>query len=126
MLQAISSSQAPKAIGAYSQAILANNTLYCSGQIPLDPLSGQIVGQSPAQQTERVLKNLQSVLQKAGFSLDQVVRCEVYLASIEDYQEVNQVYQKYFNGKAKPARVTLEVSKLPKNALVEISCIAVR
>ena len=126
MLQAISSSKAPKAIGPYSQAILANNTLYCSGQIPLDPASGQIVGDTPAQQTERVLQNLQAILQEAGFSFDHVVRCEVYLADIQDYQEVNQVYQKYFKGQAKPARVALEVAKLPKDALVEISCIAVK
>jgi len=126
MLQAISSSKAPKAIGPYSQAILANNTLYCSGQIPLDPASGQIVGDTPAQQTERVLQNLQAILQEAGFSFDHVVRCEVYLADIQDYQEVNQVYQKYFKGQAKPARIALEVAKLPKDALVEISCIAVK
>ena len=126
MLQAISSSKAPKAIGPYSQAILANNTLYCSGQIPLDPASGQIVGDTPAQQTERVLQNLQAILQEAGFSFDHVVRCEVYLADIQDYQEVNQVYQKYFKGQTKPARIALEVAKLPKDALVEISCIAVK
>jgi 2-iminobutanoate/2-iminopropanoate deaminase len=126
MLRAISSSKAPKAIGPYSQAILANNTLYCSGQIPLDPASGQIVGDTPAQQTERVLQNLQAILQEAGFSFDHVVRCEVYLADIQDYQEVNQVYQKYFKGQAKPARIALEVAKLPKDALVEISCIAVK
>lgn len=120
----ISTSRAPAAIGPYSQAILAGKTLYCSGQIGIDPDDGEIVEGGVEAQTERVLENLGAVLDAAAMDYDDVVRCSVYLADIEDYAAMNEVYDRYF-GESPPAREAIEVAKLPRDARVEISCTAV-
>ncbi|MFY9343270.1 MAG: RidA family protein [Planctomycetota bacterium] len=122
-LEPVHSSQAPAAIGPYSQAIRAGSTLYCSGQIALDPKTGQIVGSNAAQQAEQVLKNLTAVLAAGGASLAHVARTTIYLVSMGDFAAVNEVYAAHF-GSHKPARATVAVKELPKGGLVEIDCIA--
>jgi 2-iminobutanoate/2-iminopropanoate deaminase len=121
----ISTPQAPAAIGPYSQAVLVGDTLYCSGQIPLDPETGRLVTDGIEAETERVLLNLGAVLRAAGFSYANVVRCTVYLADMADYAQVNEVYARYFS-EAPPAREAVQVAGLPRNARLEISCVAVR
>lgn len=116
---------APAAIGPYSQAVLAGDTLYCSGQIPIDPKTGSLVSGGIEQETERVLENLGAVLRDAGFDFANVVRCTVYLADINDYATVNEVYARYFS-EMPPAREAVQVSALPRGCSVEISCVAVR
>lgn len=122
---AIKTPSAPSAIGPYSQAILAGNTLYCSGMIPLDPKTGSMVTESVEAETERVMENLGAVLRAAEMDFEHVVRCTVYLADINDYAAVNDVYARYFDEKP-PSREALEVASIPRQARVEISCIAVR
>jgi 2-iminobutanoate/2-iminopropanoate deaminase len=124
-MQEISSEKAPKAVGPYSQAIASNGFVFCSGQIGLNPETGLLVEGGVSEQATQVIKNLEAVLFQAGSSLSKVVKCEVYLADISDYNKVNEVYENFFTSKPLPARVALEVSKLPKDALVEISCIAI-
>ena len=116
---------APSAIGPYSQGILAGNTLYVSGQIAIHPESGSMVKGSIEEETERVLDNLGAVLQAASMNYENVVRCEVFLTDVNDYAQVNEVYARYFN-ESPPARQAVQVAALPRNARVEISCIAVR
>lgn len=116
---------APAAIGPYCQAVLAGDTLYCSGQIAIDPKTGSMVTDSVEQETERALENLGGVLQAAGMDYANVVRCTVFLTDINDYATVNDIYSRYFNEKP-PAREAVQVAALPRNARVEISCIAVR
>jgi 2-iminobutanoate/2-iminopropanoate deaminase len=116
---------APAAIGPYSQAVVVGGTIYCSGQIPLDPKTMQLVGADAAAQTERVMQNLAAVLQAAGGSFETVVRTSIFLATMADFAAVNEVYGRRFPGH-KPARATVAVKELPKGALVEIDCIAVR
>lgn len=123
-VEPVHSKAAPAAIGPYSQAIRAGDLLFCSGQIPLDPATMQIVGKNAAEQTEQVMKNLAAVLAAGGASLRNVVRTTIYLASMADFQAVNEVYGRHF-GDHKPARATVAVKELPKAALVEIDCIAV-
>ncbi|MBL9076498.1 MAG: RidA family protein [Planctomycetes bacterium] len=122
-LEPITSTNAPAAIGPYSQAIKAGNLLFCSGQIALDPKSMQMVGATAAEQAEQVLKNLAAVLKAAGASLAHVVKTTIFLASMDDFAVVNEVYGRHF-GAHKPARATVAVKTLPKNGLVEIDCIA--
>ena len=122
-LDVISSPAAPAAIGPYSQAIRAGNLLFCSGQIPLDPKTMQMVGATAAEQADQVLKNLAAVLTAGGASMAHVVRTTIFLASMSDFAAVNEVYGKHF-GAHKPARATVAVKELPKGALVEIDCIA--
>lgn len=119
----VATGSAPAAIGPYSQAVKAGGMVYCSGQIALDPASMQMVGDTAAQQAERVLQNLEAVLRAAGSSFDQVVRTTIYLVSMADFGAVNEVYGKRFPGH-KPARATVAVKELPKGGLVEIDCIA--
>ena len=114
---------APKAIGPYSQAVLVGETLYCSGQIAIDPKTGDLVQESIEAETRQVLENLGAVLRAAGMDYKNVVRATVYLADIQDYQAVNKVYNEYF-ADSKPARAAVQVAALPKGANVEISCIA--
>jgi len=123
---AISTAAAPAAIGPYSQAVRIGNLLYTSGQIPLDPASGQIVSGGIAEQTTRVLENLQAVLAAAGSGLDRVVRTTVFLQDMNDFGAMNAVYARYFapEGVVPPARSTVQVARLPKDALVEIDVIA--
>lgn len=121
----IDSPNAPAAIGPYSQAILAGNTLYCSGQIAFRPESGELLQGDIEEETAQTLENLGAVLKGAGMSYRNVVSCTVYLTDISDYGQVNEVYARYFN-ESPPAREAIEVSALPRGARVEISCIAVR
>ena len=120
----ISTSSAPAAIGPYSQAILAGNTLYVSGQIPLDPATGEIVEGGIVEQTKRVFENLKAILNEAGCTFANVVKAEVFLDDIKDFAAVNEIYASYFTEDPKPARQAVEVANLPKYVKVEISCIA--
>lgn len=122
-LDVVSSPSAPAAIGPYSQAIRAGDLLFCSGQIPLDPKTMNLVGSNAAEQADQVLKNLAAVLTAGGASLAHVVRTTIFLASMGDFAAVNEVYGRHF-GAHKPARATVAVKELPKGALVEIDCIA--
>jgi 2-iminobutanoate/2-iminopropanoate deaminase len=121
----IDSPNAPAAIGPYSQAILAGNTLYCSGQIAFIPQTGELVKGDIEEETARTLENLGEVLRAAGMDFTNVVSCTLYFADINDYAQVNEVYSRYFN-ESPPARAAVEVSALPRGARIEIACIAVR
>ena len=125
MKKIIVSKKAPGAIGPYSQAVLAGNFLFISGQLPLDPASMEIVGTTAAEQAEQVFKNLKAILDEAGLGFDHVVKTTVLLKSIGDFAAVNEVYALQFAGDY-PARAAYEVANLPKNALVEIEAIAVK
>ena len=122
-MKTVQTEKAPKAIGPYSQAVVAGNFVFCSGQVPLDPQTGELVAGGIKEQTERVLKNLEAVLDSAGSNLSNVTSVNVHLQSMADFKEMNEIYADFF-GEHKPARVTVGVSELPKNALVEISCVA--
>ena len=119
----VESSEAPKAIGPYSHGIKAGGFVFVSGQIALDPATGVLVGGDVAAQTERVLQNLQAIVEAAGGDLDRVVKTTVYLRSMADFAAMNEVYAKYFKGEP-PARATVAVAGLPKDALVEVDVIA--
>ena len=123
---AISTQDAPAAIGPYSQAVRIGNFLYTSGQVALDPASGAVVAGGIAEQTTRVVENLKAVLAAAGASLAQVVKTTVFLKNMGDFAAMNEVYGRYFAGQGvvAPARSTVEVARLPKDALVEIEVIA--
>lgn len=123
MKQAIATSSAPAAIGPYSQAIKANGFLFLSGQVALDPASGQLVAGDIRAQTERVLKNLEAVLSAAGSSMAAAVKTTVYLADLGDFAAMNEVYARFFP-QPPPARATVEVRRLPKDAKIEIDLIA--
>jgi 2-iminobutanoate/2-iminopropanoate deaminase len=125
--QAIHSDRAPKAIGPYSQAVQVapGSLVFLSGQIPLNPETGQMVEGDSAVQTERVMENLKAVLAAAGLDFSQVVRCGLFLVDLNDFSRVNEVYGRYFKGPP-PARATVQVAALPRGARVEIDAIAVR
>jgi 2-iminobutanoate/2-iminopropanoate deaminase len=123
MKETVSTANAPGAIGPYSQAIKAAGMVFCSGQIPIDPATGEFVSDVVSEQTEQVLKNLSEVLKAAGSSLDQVVKTTVFLADMGDFAEMNEVYGRYFSDN-KPARATVQAARLPRDAKVEIDCIA--
>ncbi len=123
--QIILTNQAPAPIGPYSQAVRAGNTVYVSGQIPLDA-SGQLVGAGDVvAQTHQVLRNLSAVLAAAGLALTDVVKCSIFVKDLTNFVVINQVYGTYFQEATAPARETVEVSRLPRDVEVEISCIAV-
>ena len=122
-MKTVQTEDAPKAIGPYSQATLAGDLVFCSGQIGLDPNTGEFVQGGVKEQTTQVFRNLKAVLQAAGVGLDAVTMVNVYLKSMKDFKDMNDVYAETF-GDHKPARATVGVSELPKNALVEISCVA--
>jgi 2-iminobutanoate/2-iminopropanoate deaminase len=124
MKQPISTKSAPAAIGPYSQAIRAGGMVFLSGQIPLDPLTGQMVEGDITAQTDRVMKNLGAVLEAAGCTFDDVVRTTIFLVNLADFQAVNETYGRYF-GSAPPARATVQVAALPRGAKVEIDAVAV-
>ena len=124
-LSRIKTPLAPAAIGPYSQAVLAGDTLYCSGQIAIDPESGGLVSGTIEEEAERVLENLGAVLKGASMSFNCVVRCTVYLTDINDYATVNEVYSRYFS-ESPPAREAVQVAALPRGARIEMSCVAVR
>ena len=115
---------APQAIGPYSQAVEKNGTLYVSGQIPLEPETGEIVGTNIREQTRQVLKNLQSIIDAAGYTMNDVVKTTCYLSEMINFPEMNDVYAEYFR-ESPPARATVEVNRLPKDVLVEIDAIVV-
>ena len=121
--QAVSTDAAPKAIGPYSQAIRAGALLFVSGQVPLDPATGALVPGDISAQTHRVMRNLQAVLEAAGVSLDAIVKTTIYLADLADFKIVNEAYGSYFTPPA-PARATVQVSRLPLDARVEIDAVA--
>lgn len=123
MRQVISTTDGPKAIGPYSQAVKANGLVFLSGQISLDPATQQLVAGDVAAQTERVLQNITAILRAAGASLAQVVKTTVFLKSMNDFAAMNEVYGRYFTAEP-PARSTVEVARLPKDVLVEIDVIA--
>ncbi len=123
MRQAVSTPSAPQAIGPYSQGIRAGSLLFVSGQVPIDPATGNIVDGDIAAQTHRVLQNIGEILKAGGASFDHVVRTTVFLADMNDFAAMNAVYATYFNAPA-PARATVQVSRLPKDARVEIDVIA--
>jgi 2-iminobutanoate/2-iminopropanoate deaminase len=123
MIETVATDRGPKAIGPYSQAIRANGFVFLSGQIPIDPKTQQVVEGNASVQTERVLENLKGVVEAAGSSLQRVVKTTVFLADMNDFAAVNEVYSRYFVTHP-PARSTVEVSKLPRNVCVEIDLIA--
>ncbi len=125
MKRTVSTPNAPPAIGPYSQAVVAGDFVFCSGQIPLDPATGALVGGDIAAQTRRVLENLKAVLEAAGSGLDRVVKTTVFLADLADFQEMNAVYAEYFGGDP-PARAAVQVAALPKGARIEIEAVALR
>jgi len=124
MKESIQTDKAPRAIGPYSQAIKAGGFLFASGQIPIDPETGQFVAGGIAEQTEQVLKNLSAVLQAAGSSLEQVVKTTVFLADMDEFARMNESYGKFF-AENPPARATVEAARLPRDARVEIEAIAI-
>lgn len=124
MKQEINTENAPKAIGPYSQGIIANGFVFASGQIALDPVTGELNTGSVEEQTHLVLKNLKAVIEASGSTMDKVVKCTVFLQSMDDYGAVNAIYGEYFNAPY-PARAAIQVARLPKDVKVEIEAIAV-
>ena len=121
----VNSKRAPAPVGPYNQAVFSGDTLYVSGQIALDPETGNMVQGGTAAETRQVMKNLGAVLQKAGMDFKNVVKCSIFIRDMNEFTLVNEIYREYFDDQA-PARETVEVSRLPKDASVEISCIAVK
>ena len=124
MTKTVSTEHAPKAIGPYSQAIVSNGFAFLSGQIPLDPVTGQLIEGDIAAQTARVLDNLKAVLEASRSSLKQVVKTTVYLKDMAEFARMNEIYARYFPDNP-PARATVEAARLPRDVRVEIDCIAV-
>ena len=122
--EAVLSKNAPQPIGPYSQAIRSGHLLFCSGQVALDAVSGQVSSQEIEGQTRKVMENLGAVLQAGGASFDEVVKTTIFLKSMNDFPKVNEIYGSFFKG-TPPARSTVEVSRLPKDVLVEVEAIAV-
>lgn len=120
----IATDEAPRAIGPYSQAVRAGSVIFASGQIPIDPATGEFVPGGIAEQTEQVLKNLTAVFAAAGAGMDQIVKTTVFLADMNDFTAMNEVYGRFF-GDAPPARATVQAARLPRDAKVEIEAIAV-
>lgn len=120
----INTDQAPAAIGAYSQAVETGGMLFISGQIPIDPESNEIV-RGVKKQTEQVLNNLKEILNEADYSLAEVVKTEIFISDMDNFEEINKIYSQYFK-EDEPARACVEVGRLPKNVLVEISATAVK
>jgi 2-iminobutanoate/2-iminopropanoate deaminase len=125
MKTAISIPNAPAPVGPYSQAIDTGNMLFVSGQIPLNPEDGKLIVASIEESTHQVMQNIQSLLHAAGFEWTHVVKCSIFLKDLNDFNEVNKVYSSYFED-VPPARETVEVSRLPLDVSIEISCIAVK
>ena len=121
----INSSKAPAPIGPYSQAIWVKDTLYVSGQIAIDQATSAMVHESISKETEQVMTNLGYILEEVGLTFDHVVKCSIFISDMDNFKEINAVYGKYFTD-TPPARETVEVSRLPKDVNVEISCIAVK
>ena len=124
MKEIIATDRAPRAIGPYSQAIRAGSVIFASGQIPIDPATGEFVAGGVAEQTEQVMRNLSAVLEAAGSSLNQIVKTTVFLADLNDFTAMNEVYGRFF-GETPPARATVQAARLPRDARIEIEAIAV-
>lgn len=124
MKKAIETDNAPKAVGPYSQAVVVGNFVFCSGQIGLNPDTQALVEGGVETEAIQVLENLKAVLTAAGLTLKHVVKSEIFIKNISDFAKANDIYARYFTTDPKPARATIEVSNLPKGALIEISCIA--
>jgi 2-iminobutanoate/2-iminopropanoate deaminase len=120
----VATPSAPAAIGPYSQAVVAGGFVHCSGQIGLDPATGALVPGDVREQAVRAMENLKGVLEAAGSDFSRAVKCNVYLTSMSDFAAVNEVYGRYFTTGSAPARATVAVAMLPRNALVEIDCLA--
>jgi 2-iminobutanoate/2-iminopropanoate deaminase len=125
MKKQIQTEKAPAAIGPYSQGIAAGGLVFCSGQIPIDPSTGAVIAGGIEEQTRQVFKNLSAILEAAGSSLDQAVKCTVFLQDMNDFAAMNKIYAEFFHGVA-PARAAFQVVRLPKDAKIEIDCIAVQ
>jgi 2-iminobutanoate/2-iminopropanoate deaminase len=121
----INSNEAPAPIGPYSQAVLSNNMLFVSGQIALDSESGELINNNITEETHQVMKNMDAILSEAGMSFKNVVKCSIFIKNMGDFSTINEAYGQYFKSEP-PARETVEVSRLPKDVNVEISCIAVK
>lgn len=126
MKKIINTVNAPAPIGPYNQATLSNGTLYISGQIPLDPKSGELVSGDIKQETKQSMENLKAILTEAEMTFENVVKSSIFLSDMKQFTEVNEVYASYFNAETAPARETVEVANLPKYVNVEISMIAVK
>jgi 2-iminobutanoate/2-iminopropanoate deaminase len=124
MRKIVSTKAAPAAIGPYSQGNIYGNLIFTSGQVPLDPVTGEIVGSTVEEQTEQVLKNVKAILEEAGSSMDKVLKTTVFIKDMNDFAVINEIYAKYFTEGAYPSRSAVEVSRLPKDVLVEIETIA--
>src|ERR1700722_13242434 len=125
-IKKIETEKAPKAVGPYSQAVMVGSFIFVSAQVPIDPAVGKITDTTIQGQTRQVLDNIEAILKAAGVTLTAVVKTEVFLKNMSDFQEMNRIYAEKFTHSTKPARQTIEAAGLPLNALVEISCIAVR
>lgn len=123
-IKKVETSEAPGAVGPYSQGTEIDGLIFVSGQLPVDPKTGQMVGEDIKVQTDRVIENLKAVLRAAGSDLGQVVRCDVFLRDMNDFKAMNEVYASKFATDPKPARQAVQVGRLPLDAMVEISCIA--
>tara|TARA_B100000989_G_scaffold271848_1_gene228863 strand:- start:33 stop:410 length:378 start_codon:yes stop_codon:yes gene_type:complete len=124
MKKVIYTTKAPDPVGPYNQAIFSNNTLYISGQVALDPKSGKMINKSLKDETNQVMNNLKAILKEVGFNFNNVIKSTIYLTDMDNFNEVNKIYASFFDGENVPARVTVEVSRLPKDAKVEIDMIA--
>lgn len=122
----IRTNKAPAPIGPYNQAVLAGNTLYVSGQIPINPATGELVSENIKVETLQVMENLKAVLEEAGMTFENVVKTSIFIADMHNFAEINDVYSNYFDNETAPARETVEVANLPKFVNVEISMIAIR
>ena len=120
----ITTERAPAPVGAYNQATLANGTLYVSGQIALDPATGDLITSDIETETERVMENLKAIVEAGGSSMDRILKCEVFVSDMENFGRINTVYARYFDEATAPARALVQVANLPKYVNVEISCIA--
>lgn len=120
----VSTDLAPKAVGPYSQAVWANNTLYLSGNIAINPETNRLDTTSIEAELHQVMKNIEGILQSQNLSFNHLIKCEIFLSNLDDYKVINTLYASYFQDGYYPARTTLEVSKIPLNANIEISCVA--
>lgn len=125
MVKKIETSQAPKALGPYSQAIVSNGLCFVSGQLPIDPKTGKLIEGDIRQMTRQVINNLEAILVASGSGLELVVRTDVFLKDLQDFQAMNEEYAKCFSQETPPARQTIQVADLPKSSPIEISCIAI-
>ena len=126
MIEKVETPEAPKAVGPYSQGVQTETLIFVSGQVPVDPATGQKVEEEIKAQTERVIDNIEAVLKAAGSDLTKVVRCDVFLKDMNDFQAMNEVYASKFVSEPRPARQAFQAAKLPLDAMVEISCIALK